>query len=154
MHPNIVQQVIVKILHAALSQLFVEDAFLAFGRLEHARRQLGSQEEGIAWMPLYQGLARKLLAFVGVVGQSGVKIGEAPLKKGVHHHLQLRHIDGGLIVRVQQWKPHTAKTKLFAHMNFPFGASGFCPCSLPVVAAFARRALERADGRGRRTAGP
>ena len=54
-----------------------------------------------------------LFAGERAVHPRGVKIGEAPFDKGVHHLFHLFHIDFGRVVRVEGRQPHQAEAQFF-----------------------------------------
>ena len=110
---DVVQQVVVEVIHPAVFQLLLEDAVPVLKGLEGGKRQLGGQGEAVPGVPGHQRLADGLLAGAAVVDIGGIEVGEALLEEAVHHRFKLGHIDAGDIARIGEGQTHTAKTEFF-----------------------------------------
>ena len=108
---DVVQQVVVKIVHPAPLQLGAEDLLLVGGGLvlQGGQGHLVRQGEAVPGMAVHQGLPDYALAGALVIEPGGVKIGEPPLQEQVHHGLYLFQIHRLGVVWIEQGEPHTAK---------------------------------------------
>ena len=106
-----VEQVVVEILHAAGVQLGLQKGADVRLGLETAVGQLVGQRVGAAGMPLHQRGADGGLAFAVQIGVGGVKIGEAPFQKQVHHLAELGVVHFAVF---QHGQAHTAKAQRLA----------------------------------------
>ena len=108
---DIVEEVPVEIVHAALLELLVEDPRLVLLRpvLEQDQGQLVRQSKALPRVPVYQAVPDNALALLVVVHIGGVEVGEPPLQEGVHHFADLLHVHHALDLGVQHGQAHHAK---------------------------------------------
>ena len=111
------EPVVVEVVHAALFQLFVEDALQVGLFIDGPHGHLGGHGEGLTRVALDHRFAQGLLALAAVIGIGGVKVGEPLLDKAVGHCLELLDIDARLVVRVGERQAHQSKSK-FSHIYF------------------------------------
>ena len=97
---NAVEEVVVEIACAGLFQLLGEHLVPARLVVKEAGVQLIGQGEALPGVALHQGGFGGVFTLEAAVHPGSVKIGEAPLKKGVYHLLDLLQVDVGGIVPV------------------------------------------------------
>ena len=113
---DVVEQVVIKVLHPAFLQLLVEDRVLVglgAAVLEAHEGHLRRQGEAVPAMALHQSLPGRDLALPGVVHVRGVEIGISPLQEGVHHLADLLHVHRSLLLGVRKGQAHHAKAQFF-----------------------------------------
>lgn len=113
---EVVQQVVVEIVHAALFELLGEDALLIALLFEEHRRELRGQREARAVVTPHERLAHHRFALEVVVHVGRVEVGEAPFEKEVHHALDLRRVHRREVVLAQQRKTHAAESEFSSHI--------------------------------------
>ena len=116
---DIVQKIVVEIVHAALFKLFAEYPLLVLLLLEGHQRHLRRHREGFARMALHKHLTQRRLARIVVVHIGGVKIGEATLEEDIHHLLQQLFVDAPNVVLIGQRKAHESKAQFFHLLSVP-----------------------------------
>ena len=91
---DIVQEIVVEIVHAALFQLFLKNLrhlrFLRDGK----GGQLCGQSVTVTGVTLHQSLTHHIFAASPQVNIAGIKIGEAVLNEFIHHAADFFHVDG------------------------------------------------------------
>lgn len=107
--PQVVEQVVVKVVHPAELQLPAQEGPLILRPADVVQGDLIGQDVLVPGIPLRQSPSDRRLTGLVVVAVGGVKIGEAPLQEAVHHPLHRLHIHGGAVLLVQQGQAHQAK---------------------------------------------
>ena len=105
--------VIVEVSRSGAPQLFGKDHLAVVFAFDHIGGQLGRQGEAVTRVARNQRLPGSLLAPAAAVHPGGVKIGEAPRKKGVHHLFHQLDVDAALVVGIGQRKPHQSEAQFF-----------------------------------------
>ena len=120
---HVVEQVIVKIVHARLLELLLENPLPILFGFEKPGMELIRQRVAVPRVPLHQRFPDGAFALEPAVHPSGVEIGKALFQEGVHHRLQQFHIHAGAIVWIRQRQAHQAKAQFFRvlfHMHTSF----------------------------------
>ena len=107
---EIMQQIIIDIVHSEVFELFGKDWFDLALFLQAECRELCGNSESVAWITLHDRFACRFLAFSVVVDIAGVEVGVTGPYEGIHHLVQFIIVE---ICRVSVFyrKPHHAKTK-------------------------------------------
>ena len=120
--PQIVQQVVVKVLDPAALELLlkVHGVFFGFGDLEN--RHFVGQQEAVARVTLDQALTHRLFAVLLMIREGGVDISEAFGQEAVKHGIERLIVNVGDVL-IEQRQAHAAKAELFQifHRNLSFG---------------------------------
>ena len=103
---QIVQQVVVEVIHAALRQGGVEHGAGLLGVLGKPGRQLRGDGERFARVALHKGLAKGPFRLAAVVAAGGIEVGEPRIHEDVHELADLVDIDGRGIIRIPERQAH------------------------------------------------
>ena len=103
---QIVQQIIIKILHAAVFQLFLKNPLLIALVFQEHGRQLCRKSKFASVVPFHQRFADCLFTLPAVIHISRIEISKASLQKSVHHLIHSVQVDAGRIVLVLQRQAH------------------------------------------------
>ena len=107
---NVVEQIVIDIVHAQIVQLTPEGLFDLLFRDQHKGRELCRDRKALPRMPLHQRLPGRFLAFAVVIDKACVKVGVPGVQKCVHHPVELRVIEIGGPGEYR--KPHHAKAQV------------------------------------------
>ena len=108
---DIVQQIVIKILHAGLPSLLLEYLVTVFLRLDETSMQLRRQRITVSRITIHQRFLHNVLTLEAVIHPCGIKISEASLQESIHHLFHLLYIDVRRIVRIQQRQAHQTKAQ-------------------------------------------
>ena len=103
---QVVQQIVVEVVDAALAQRLVEHSPRVLRVFGQPRRQLGGDGERVARIALDQRLPQRPLRLAAVIAARRVEVGEAGIHEDVHQLTALVDVDGRRIVRVLKRQPH------------------------------------------------
>ena len=117
---DVVHQIIIEIVDAALLELLRKDALLIALLLQVHTGQLACQKEALARVALDQRFADNVLALEAMVHISRVEIAKSARQEGVNHATDLWHVHRLRVVCVKHGQAHHAKSKFFHHISFPF----------------------------------
>ena len=112
---NVVEQIVIDIVHAEIVQLSLESLFDLLFRDQHKGRELCRDRKALPRMPLHQRLPGRFLAFAVVIDIACVKVGVPGVQKRVHHPVELLIIEIGGSGKHR--KPHHAKAQVL-HVIF------------------------------------
>ena len=108
---NIMQKIIIDMVHAEMIQLTLECLLNLFLGDQHKGRKL--RRDGIAFsgMAFHKRFAGRFLAFTIMINKACIKIGITRFQKSIDHFIQLR------IIKISgtgdNRKPHHTKTQIF-----------------------------------------
>ena len=118
---NVVEQIVIDIVHAQIVQLTPEGLFDLLFRDQHKGRELCRDRKALPRMPLHQRLPGRFLALSVVIDVAGVEVGVARLDESIYHPVQFIVVEVGR-VSVLYRKPHHAKPQsaFQCHVKTPF----------------------------------
>ena len=109
-HADIVEEIIIKIFHSSLSQLFIKNLIPVLSGLDISCVQLIRQGIAVSGVTVHQRFFGRALALKSTVHPGCIKISKSVLNKGVYHILYLFHVDAGRFVRISKRQAHQAKS--------------------------------------------
>ena len=108
---QIVQQVVVEVIHAALRQGGVEHGAGLLGVLGKPGRQLRGDGERFARVALHKGLAKGPFRLAAVVAAGGIEVGEPRVHEDIHELANFVDVDGRGIIRFRQRQAHEPESE-------------------------------------------
>ena len=107
--PQVVQQIVVEVIDAALLKGDVEHGPSLLGVLGKPSRQLRGDGKRLTRIALHQRLLERPLRLAAMVATGGVKVGEATFHEDVNQLAALVDVDGRRIIRIGQRQPHESE---------------------------------------------